>query len=113
MAVLCLLRLLIERKIHMIQIYNRKNISLFAVNTKVALTPSISCNISDESIFFHQRIFDTYISFHFKSMDSMHLINKLTIGINETELYLFFCKILGENNGKEYINMLIRTGIIE
>ena len=43
----------------------------------------------------------------------MHLINKLTIGFNETELYLFFCKILGKNNGKEYINMLIRTGIIE
>ena len=107
MAVLCLLRLLIERKIHMIQIYNRKNISL------LLLSPYTDIHISDESIFFHQRIFDTYISFHFKSMDSMHLINKLTIGINETELYLFFCKILGKNNGKEYINMLIRTGIIE
>lgn len=91
----------------MVRIYRKNNISLFF------LSPYADVHISDEGVFFHQRIFDTYMRFDFEPRKSMCLMDKLTMGIDETELHLFLSEISGQDKSEEYINMLIRTGIIE
>ena len=60
-----------------------------------------------------QTIFDTYIEINCDPENATQILEKLSLGADESELCSLFSEISASNNGEEYLKLLMRAGIIE